>query len=145
MSCSLGDVPYRQDVVNHALEDPPDLARALRNNEAADFLGIADLYVASMCMLLYRLSGTLVSGCTCSEASAPGFSHITHGVPRHSEDLPSQAARSADLLSKMDRPLFINGLLRFLCDVKAFEAYLKQQVVCPENLDKLWRKIRYLF
>jgi len=145
MSCSLGPVPYKNDWVNHALKDPPDLARALRNNQAAHLLGITDLYDASACMMFYRLTGLLTEGCACSDSAPVAWTKVTHGVPSHSDEMTYRAQRTADMLSKLDGPLYKNGLLRFLCDIRAFEAHLNQQVLCPTKLEKLWKKIKYLF
>lgn len=173
------------------VEDPANLQRALDNVEAADFIGLTDMYIESVCMFEVRKRGHLSDHCTCkarNEAAddqrgypqkhhhhhhhqhnqhtkqqrrlkrergrkSSAFSHIDHHVPHvQLEKLlqePYLSMQSA--LTMKDRQLYAYAMLRFLCDLRAAEAYLRaahprdpqqHRILCSSTLTTLINELR---
>ena len=64
LSCGYAPNPE----ANHALSEPPDLGVARYLLRDADFVGVADFYDASVCLLTLRRTGALPPDCACSDA-----------------------------------------------------------------------------
>ena len=104
---------------------PPDLAQVLRNLDLVGFVGVADFYRASVCLLALSLpaesgfrTGAHVRGCRCGAngtapiASAPG--ELVHHVVHHNAtkvDLAGELSEDmqvkVDRLSVVDRQLYV--------------------------------------
>jgi len=96
-------------------------SNAVRNLNTARFVGIVELYDASMC-LFWMKSGQKenVDGFCRQEnllKTKEGESEVTHHVPEHHLiDMKKSTLRKVDELTKYDSLLYYNGLLKFIRD-----------------------------
>ena len=136
MSCQYGPNPK----ANHAMLPPPNLTLAIENVCEVNFLGIADFYHESICILKLRREQTLPPGCVCGDDISRSLHvHKTHNLPSLSPEertLSPELNSMIDRLISLDAPLFVAGLDRFLSDIKTAESVAKVQIMCPNNNKK---------
>ena len=157
-------VPYTEDkhgdqvAVHHLLSAghrKPSLERALQRIEAMPFLGIADLYVPSLCLMHFTTTGALPDECHCSSSSSSSKSNkqlhsvqtadVVHGVPPHSiKDLPSHVLRQIYSLVEVDSLLFLRGLDVFEARAAAAAQETGVQVLCGDEVAEVRRDIELL-
>ena len=128
---------------NHALSPAPSLTIAIAHLLDIDFVGVTEFYHQSVCMmntLRGRDANMTRNGCACTDDAGQrspharqlgkavardddGHFHITHDVIAH--DGLSFGGSIADdpirRLTRLDAQFHHVALLRFLCDVRAFE------------------------
>ena len=96
-------------------------SNAVRNLNTARFVGVVELYDASMC-LFWMKSGQKenVDGFCKQEnlsQTKEGESEVTHHVPEHHLiDMKKSTLHKVDELTKYDSLLYYNGLLKFIRD-----------------------------
>lgn len=164
LSCDVAQVKSSGSghPTNHAQWPPPDLALALANLRRTTFVGVADMFSASVCLAEMHLSGNVSAPCLCRSAEQPDLVHERHGVPEHDDDLgmgplvtgadmaaangpafASRVAAQVRRLTGLDMQVFNAGLLHFLCDVHAAQRALGQAFLCPREVADKRRKFRY--
>jgi hypothetical protein len=125
----------------------PDVDTALANLATVEFVGITDLYTASVCFMKAKLSGTIPEGCACgSERKA--WTHATWHKPHY--DRPSIESFSEDILQKIDslteadRIVYAAAAERFVKEIREVEQAHSVKLLCDDDKDKLRGAIEYL-
>ena len=132
-------------------DDPTGVDLALTNMADADFIGLADFYHQSLCMLKLRRSATatLPRGCCCDDTAAPtaprcppahgvskcptaGHAHEAHGVPTNFSNATTKPETLAliDGFTRRDARLFVAALARFRRDIAAAERVAGCRILC---------------
>mmetsp|Transcript_102614 Transcript_102614/g.289974 ORF Transcript_102614/g.289974 Transcript_102614/m.289974 type:complete len:407 (-) Transcript_102614:38-1258(-) len=131
----------------YAVKEPavgPPVAKLRR----AGFVGITELYHESICLLQWRVNGTLPfdCGCTAEAVAATGpRNHVTHGVPQHSvDDISPNSLVMVDAITAADRIIYMQALRRVLCELRALEDASGVKVFCEAKLAKLRGATRYI-
>lgn len=148
MSCSYAPNPK----ANHALAKPPDVNVALYLLQDASFVGIADFYHSSVCLLRLRRTGFLPDSCVCPESAkslGKGIRHSsldskkdsnhTHGVPHGWSSGAITDPRTFQLVrnyTALDARLFTAALRRFQSDVAVAERVAGRQILCADDIEK---------
>ena len=117
----------------------------------ADFIGLADFYHESLCMLKLRRSATatLPRGCCCDDTAAPTaprcppahgvpkcptaeHAHEAHGVPTIFSNATTKPETLAliDGFTRRDARLFVAALARFRRDIAAAERVAGCRILC---------------
>jgi len=147
LSCGYAPNPE----ANHALSEPPDLGVARYLLRDADFVGVADFYDASVCLLTLRRTGALPPDCACSDAPLRRgaknrtvhanltHAHVAHGVPRGWSDgaiADPGVHRLVLQYTALDAQLFASALQRFRADVSFAERVAGRRFLCTDEVEK---------
>ena len=110
-----------------------------------NFVGIADLYVESLCLLHFSSQGSVPQSCACGGVGPlTSTTNITHGVPRPDiGDLPRDLLKKASSLIQQDVQLFAYALERFEQELRSASKSTGVQMVCEDRLRKLWDQIAF--
>lgn len=123
----------------------PPLDVAAAGLDAADGVGITELYHESVCVLRYRIEATLPAGCACSSTVASTHVHDDRGVPKHSiDDVAPSVLALVDDLTRVDASLYLLGLDRVLGDIAKLETCAQTTIICPEKWATLRQATAYL-
>lgn len=115
----------------------PNFTQARDTLRRAYFVGIADLYAESLCLLAFRSAGVVKDYCACGRPN--NLHHETHGVPAHSiDDLLSLQRRRLARLVALDLALYDLALDRFQADVHMARRRVPN-LVCQPTIDDVRR------
>lgn len=108
-----------------------------------NFVGIADLYVESLCLLHFSSHGSVPQSCACGGVGPlTSTTNNTHMVPHHDiGDLPQDLLKKASSLVQQDVQLFAYALKRFEQELRSASKSTGVQMVCEDRLRKLWDQI----
>tara|TARA_B110001452_G_scaffold212960_1_gene183641 strand:- start:1737 stop:3062 length:1326 start_codon:yes stop_codon:yes gene_type:complete len=132
---------------------PVGTAQAALSNALATgvVLGVVELYRASLCAILFRVSQTLLDGCRCgaggSAPAAPlGLTKETHGMKETAHTLPVHALApgllaAMDNVTALDREVFSAVALRAIDDMRDVERSASARIVCADELRVLLRNV----
>lgn len=114
-------------------------------------LGVVELYRASFCALLFRVTGTLHPGCGCGRnASAPqnpiGLAREMHGLPETAvalpvRSLPQHLLEDIDNLTARDRHVYAAAARRAVKGMREVEARSGTRIVCADEVEALEREV----
>ena len=111
-----------------------------------NFVGIADLYVESLCLLHFSRHGSVPQSCACGGVGLLMriITNITHGVPHHDiADLPLDLLKKMSSLVQQDVQLFAYALECFEQELRSASKSTGVQMVCEDRLRKLWGHIAF--
>ena len=108
-----------------------------------NFVGIADLYVESLCLLHFRSHNSVPQSCACGGVGPlTSTTNNTHRVPHHDiGDLPQDLLKKASPLVQQDVQLFAYALKRFEQELRHASKSTGVQMVCEDRLRKLKNQI----
>jgi hypothetical protein len=89
------------------------------------FVGIAELYALSWCVLVFKLTGNVHHTCLNHdvEGEVKSHMHITHGVPKHDEFLiPEDVVEKIDAMTSLDQRFYRASVIRFMEDVQVMQS-----------------------
>lgn len=141
---------------NLATRVPPTKDVGLARVENAEFVGIAELYDESWCLLQFQLSRKLPAVCTCDVGSPCTLGHSSqdgvrlaecssqharrrHAVPPHQKanSLDEITTRKLDTLSVADHELYLAAMTRVLFHLRALETHTNVKLICAGRLLQL--------
>lgn len=129
----------------------PDVAQALTNLESVDFLGITELYTASVCVMKTKLTGMIADGCGCeAESTVLNLHHDDHHDARHANPGIATFAADENVLQKIDtitqadQTIYETALERFVTELREIEDSHKVKLLCDDDKEKLRDEIRYI-
>lgn len=116
----------------------PDLGDVMLSLERMPFVGIADLYAPSLCLLRFHTTGTMPADCACERQYSIQIHHERHSVPPHSlDDLPGRVLHNIYQLVEIDVALFLHALKIFDVRAELAAAVTGIRVLCDGALLKL--------
>ena len=122
----------------------PDLRQALKTLQLVKFVGITELYSASVCFFIAKMTGTIEEYCRCDH-SRRSFHHTDMHAPVHSvETFSSDVLQKVDALTEIDRQIYETALLRFLDEIREFEQAKNSTLLCADDMERLRKIITYL-
>lgn len=120
----------------------------VRNNlKLLSFIGLTDFFPESVCLLHYKLNGTMPDNCFCESQSMLKVPHVVHhktGDNVAVKDLNSTFLKIVDELTSMDQWLFVAALRIFFQQIRSIEHVLKARVICPQRLAVLQPRLEYV-
>lgn len=120
------------------LHTRPDLGDVLLSLHRMPFVGIADFYEPSLCLLRFHTSGTMPADCACESQYKLKLHHILHSVPIHSlDDLPGDALHKIYQLVEIDVALFLHALKIFDIQAELAAVVTGIRVLCDGALHEL--------
>lgn len=141
---------------NRATRLPPTKDVGLARVDTAEFVGIAELYDESWCLLQFQLSRKLPAVCTCDVGSPCTLGHSTqdgvrlaecdsqharrrHAVPPHDKasSLSESTTKKLDTLSVADNELYLAAMTRVLLHLRALETHTGVKLICAGRLLQL--------
>eukprot|EP00873_Tetraselmis_striata_P035360 jgi/Tetstr1/455624/TSEL_042436.t1 len=110
------------------------------------FVGTADLYKESLCLVRFLTTGGLPEECSCGATGLEQkMSHSQHGVPQHSlEDLPLHVLRDVGRLTSVDAALYLEAMPQFEEVAKRAAHVTGVNVLCEGQVEKLLAEVRAL-
>ena len=131
----------------------PSVDSAIASYSEMDWVGIADFYDESLCLLVSRLSTNAAQAlfsthCRCAKRprSILGSTEIvTHGTVRstHVRVDPTIAVKM-DRITVVDKSLFLVALRCFFREIRGLEARVGHRVLCPRVLKEAEPKLAYI-
>lgn len=116
------------------LKQTTDLGRALQRMNSTFFVGLAEYYQESLCLLYEKVTSELPDWCNCEDIelwSKYVPQHESHKTRSHNiAELTSKELDMVDQLTELDRKLYIEAQRRFLRDVEAVEGKHHIRVMC---------------
>ena len=141
---------------NSATRVPPTKDVGLARVDTAEFVGIAELYDESWCLLQFQLSRKLPAVCTCDVGSPCTLGHSSndgprlaecdsqharkrHAVPPHesASSLGDAVTKKLDTLSVADNELYLAAMTRVLSHLRALETHTGVKLICAGRLLQL--------
>ena len=135
---------------------PPTKDVGIARVDAAEFVGISELYDESWCLLQFQLSRKLPAVCTCDVVSPCTLGHSSqdgvrlaecesqharrrHAVPPHEKasSLGESTTRKLDTLSVADDELYLAAMSRVLLHLRALETHTNVKLICAGRLLQL--------
>lgn len=111
-----------------------DIKLAVQRMSETFFVGLAEQYQESMCVLRTKVTGALPEWCNCEDPlSWSKFvpQHESHKTRAHSvSELSPADLRMVDQLTLLDRQLYIEAQRRFLRDVQDVEEAFNTRILC---------------
>mmetsp|Transcript_5608 Transcript_5608/g.14184 ORF Transcript_5608/g.14184 Transcript_5608/m.14184 type:complete len:427 (+) Transcript_5608:205-1485(+) len=131
-------------------EKQPAVAGTITAARQLSFLGIADLYLPSLCLLRFQTTGSMPPECSCGVAPAgrsrqANLTHETHAVPPHSlDDLPLRVLRDIGRLVTTDARLYLDALHIFEARAREAASATGVHMLCGGQVEALRREVRAL-
>jgi len=98
-----------------------------------DFVGLAEHYDASLCLLRIRRTQSFPEECDCGSSSSNDteLHNRTHGTAPHTiSDYSEEVWKRVDELTILDRQLYEMGASRFFNDVREVEEQYNKRILC---------------
>jgi len=153
----VGSAPSNR--CHNVLEHDPSLDQAMLYVQTQlKFVGSVDFYHESNCLMYSLISGARAKrrfrelSCACSADGRTalnepvGLIHRTHHSQGHRDNYdfePSLLAK-VDALTVIDRQVYAFGLQKFMCQMRALEAYLGYRVLCDNTLASKQASLMYV-
>jgi hypothetical protein len=101
------------------------LAKALKTLESMSFVGIAELYEESICIIRTKVFGDVPPGCDCREPDHSMLElHRVDHATNAKHDITPEVRKTLDAFTRTDARLYVEAYAFFLGEVEAiFEAY----------------------
>lgn len=112
----------------------PEIMDVLKEKIAnLSFVGLAEAYSESLCLLRIRETGQFPEECECGNKQGISKTHVTHGSqPHKTSDYHEDVLRKVDKLTAIDKALYEFGKKRFFDDIQAVENKYKKKILCRE-------------
>lgn len=138
------DMQVQSLTCNNVFDYPvqADVELALEAMERTYFIGLAEAYRESLCLLTTKLTGQLPEYCKCGSpqwASAT-LHHVAHNVTEHSiGDQPEAVVKAVDELTRGDGELYRQAVKRFVREVEDEERRFGVEIFCNDTKQRLLR------
>jgi len=127
----------------HSYTKESDDIAAIRNMQAAYFLGLVEAYHESLCLLYAKVhGGTVPEWCDCKNSAQwrrTSWSHsISHGAAHLNEsDVGPEILADVDALTAKDQLLYAAAVRRFVQEVREIEVKSGTTILCEATAHKL--------
>jgi len=143
--CPQGFNNYSCHMVQENFEPSPDVAKDVLDRQV-DLFGITDLYVETLCLMQWKMNGTIPHSCACGgQGLSEQYTHNDHGVAAHRiEDLPKNIRQQMAKFVQQDARFFGFVLDRFEKELKKVATVTGIQMVCPDRFKKIRDEIAWV-
>ena len=129
----------------------PSVDAATASYLEANWVGLADFYDESLCLLLSRLrtdkaAALFSKACHCDKKlPILDVDVVTHGATDSAAvDVHPILAAKMDRLTAVDKTLFSVALRGFFHEIKELEAHVGRRIMCPGVLQRMEPKLAYI-